>query len=327
MAAGTYQDMAIYQAEFQTGLAERISQNVNAFNASSNGAIRLVPRALRGHYGKDAFFKEIGSLVARRDIASVAAVSDLKMTQDEVISVKINRRIGPVAQTLDAIKKAGLTEAEASRAFGVFAADAKFKDMLNTALIAVERAIQDNTAMNLTITGESTKTISTETLVRTLAKFGDMAGSIVAWVGHSKPFYDLTRSLVLGTATGVADAVTVNGPIQASLGRPFIVTDAPALTDANGSAADTYNTLGLVRDAVVIEESEEETFWTDIVSGNVNLLRRFQAEYAYNVSVKGFKYDVAVGVNPTDANLGASGSWDQVATDDKQTAGVRLVSQ
>jgi hypothetical protein len=327
MSAGVYTDMAIYQAEFQTGLAERISQNIAAFNAQSAGAIRLVPNALRGHYGKSAFFKEIASLVARRDISSVAAVSDLKMTQDEVISVKINRRVGPVAQTIDAIKKAGLTEAQASRAFGVFAADAKFKDMLNTALIAGERAIQDNTAMNLTISSESTPTMSTSALVRTLALMGDMAGSIVAWVGHSKPFYDLTKALVIGTATGVADAVTVNGPISQSLGRPFIVTDAPALTDANGSADDTYNTLGLVRDAIIVEESEEEAFFTDIISGNANLLRRWQAEYAYNLSVKGFKWDVAVGVNPTDANVGASGSWDQVATSDKLTAGVRLVSE
>jgi len=326
MAAGVYTDMAIYQAEFQTGLVERISQNINAFNEASRGAIRLVPNALRGHYGKSAFFKEIASLVARRDISSVAAVSDTKMTQDEVISVKINRRIGPVAQTLDAIKKAGLNEAQASRAFGVFAADAKFKDMLNTALIAVERAIQDNTAMNLTITSESTATVHAEALIRTIAKFGDAAGQIVAFVGHSKPWYDLLGGLAAGTTTGLADIVTIQGGIPATLGRAFIVTDAPALTDANGSAADSYNTLGLVREAVVVEESEDESFVTEIVSGLANLTRRWQAEYAYNLTVKGFKYDVSVGVNPTDANVGASSSWDQVATDDKQTAGVRLVS-
>jgi hypothetical protein len=63
------------------------------------------------------------------------------------------------------------------------------------------------------------------------------------------------------------------------------------------------------------------------VTGIENIARRWQAEYAYNVEVKGFKWDVGVGVNPTDANLGASSSWDQVASDDKQTAGVRLVSQ
>lgn len=327
MAIGKASDFVIYQAEFQSGLVEGLNQNVALFNEQTRGAIQLIPNALRGHYGKDAFFKDIATLVTRRDITSTAGVTDLAMTQDESISVKLNRKIGPVAQTLDAIKKAGLTEAQASFAFGQFAASRKMRDMVNTALIAGEAAIQGNAAMNLDITGESTKTASTSALVRTVAKMGDMAGDIVCWVGHSKPYYDILNGMISDKVTGLADLVTIQGGIPATLGRAFVVTDAAALTDANGSAADTYNTLGLVQGAIVVEESEPDSFATEIVTGLENLARRWQSEYAYNVKVKGFKYNTAGGINPTDGTLGTTSNWVQVAYDDKLTAGVRLVTQ
>lgn len=328
MAIGKASDMVIYQAEFQSGLIEGLNQNVALFNEQTRGAIQLVPAALKGHFGKAAFFKDVSALVTRRDITSTAGVTDLAMTQDENISVKLNRKIGPVAQTLDAIKKAGLTEAQASFAFGQLAASRKLKDMVNSALIAVEAAIQGNTAMNLDITGEGTKTASTSSLVRTLAKFGDMAGDIVCWIGHSKPYYDILNGMISDKVTGLADLVTIQGGIPATLGRAFVITDAPALTDANGSAADTYNTLGLVAGAVVVTESEADSFATEIVTGLENLARRFQSEYAYNVECKGFKWDIANGgINPSDATLGTTTNWDKVSYDDKLTAGVRLVTQ
>jgi hypothetical protein len=328
MAIGKASDLVIYQAEFQSGLVEGLNQNVALFNEQTRGAIQLVPAALKGYYGKAAFFKDVASLVTRRDITSTATVTDLAMTQDEAISVKLNRKIGPVAQTLDAIKKAGLTEAQASFAFGQLAATRKMKDMVNTALISVEAAIQGNTAMNLDITGESTKTASTAALVRTLAKFGDMAGDIVCWVGHSKAYYDILSGLISDKVTGLADLVQIQGGIPATLGRAFVVSDAAALTDANGSATDTYNTLGLVQGAVVVTESEADSFATEIVTGLENLARRWQSEYAYNVEVKGFKWDIANGgVNPSDATLATTTNWDQVAYDDKLTAGVRLRTQ
>jgi hypothetical protein len=328
LAIGKASDMMIYHAEFQTGIVERVTQFIVLFNEATRGAIRLIPRALKGHYGKEAFFKDVASLVSRRDITSVAAATDLALVQDEVISVKLNRKVGPVAQTLDAIKKAGMTEAEASRAFGQLAGDRKMRDMLNAALIAVETAIQAVTANNLDITGESVKTATTSSLQRTLAKFGDNAQEIVCLVSHSKPYNDVIAGLITDKVTGLADLVQIQGGIPTTLGRPMVVTDSAALTDANGSATDTYNTLGLVRDAVVVEESEEESFATEIVTGLENLVRRWQSEHAFNVKVKGHKWDTANGgVNPTDAALGTTTNWDKVASDDKLCAGVRLKTQ
>lgn len=328
MAIGKASDMVIYQEEFQTGMVEAVTQFLGVFNEGTRGAIRLIPRALKGDYSKGAFFKDISDLVTRRDTTSTAAATVLPMTQDNVVSVKLNRKVGPVAQTLDAIKKAGLTQAQASFAFGQLAAARKMKDMVNSALIAAETAISGVAANNLDITGETTKTASTSALQRTSAKFGDAAMDLVCWVSHSKVNNDVINALMAQNVTGLTDIATIQGGLPAYLGRPSIVTDSSALTDANGSATDTYNTLALVRDAVIVEESEDETFYTDVVGGAENLYQIWQSEHAFNITVKGFKWDITNGgANPSAATLGTSSNWDKVASDDKLIAGVRLVSQ
>lgn len=328
MAIGKTSDMVIYQAEFQTGQVESITQFLAAFNEASRGAIRLIPNALKGHYSKAAFFKDVANLITRRDIDSTAVVTDLSMPQDEMISVKLNRKVGPLAHTLDSFKKAGLTEADMSRAFGQQAGLKKLQDMLNSGLIAVETAISVVAANNLDITGETTKTSHTAALQRAKAKFGDSQEAIVCWVSHSKPHSDVVLGLLGLNVTGLTDIVSIMGGVPAFLGRPAIISDSPALTDANGSATDTYNTLGLVPDAVVVEESEEETFITELVSGIENISRRWQAEFSFNVKVKGHKWNIAGGgANPTNGALGTGSNWTQVATDDKNCAGVRLVTQ
>jgi hypothetical protein len=320
--------MIIYQEEFQTGMVEKVTQFLQVFNEGTRGAIRLVPRALKGDYSKGAFFKDISALVSRRDTTSTAAATILPMTQDEQIGVKLSRKVGPVSQTLDAIKKAGLSEADSSRAFGELAAARKMKDMVNAALISVETAIQAVAANNYDITGLATKTADTAALQKTLAKFGDASQDVVCWVSHSKVYNDIVAAVLAANTLGVTDILTIQGAIPSWLGRPQIVTDSPALTDANGSLADTYNTLGLVAGAVTVEESEDETFYTDILPAKENLQRIWQSEHAFNVTVKGSKWDMTNGgPNPTDASLGTTTNWDQVASDAKLCAGVRLVSQ
>lgn len=323
MATGLYSDFVIYNAEFQSGMVESVTQFLNVFNEGTRGAIRLVPRALKGHFSKEAFFQDVAGLVTRRDISTVSAPGDLALTQDENISVKLNRKIGPVSQTLDAMKKAGMDEGAASRAFGELAGARKMKDMVNSAILAVETAIS---SVGLT-TGTSSTDASPSALLDALALFGDQSQDIVCWVAHSSANFKILSGLIATDVTGLADVATIQGAVPAYLGRPCIVTDAPALHDANGSATDTYNTLGLVRGAVTVEESEPDSFVTEIISGGENLFRRFQAEYAYNVSVKGMKWDVNGGINPTDGTLGTTSNWDQVAYDDKLTAGVKLVSK
>lgn len=324
MAIGKASDFKIYQDEFYGGQYEAVAQNLALFNGASAGAVTLSMREHRGDYSKESFLKEITNLISRRDTTSTDAVTDLSMTQDEFISVKLNRRVGPVAQTLDAWKKISSDEREMSFKLGRMTSERKMANMVNTAVLAAETAIAGQASLVHTIAASATVTHGE--MVKGLAKMGDASQSIVAWVMHSKPFHDLMGQAIADKITNVADAAIYQGTV-ATLGRPVIVIDAPALYDANGSATDTYNTLGLVAGAVRVEESEGETYLFEPVTGLANLVYRFQGEFAYTVGVKGFKWDIASGAaNPDDTAVGTTTNWDKVVTSDKHLAGVRIVS-
>ena len=59
----------------------------------------------KGDYSEQAFFQALAGLVSRRDTTSSGSASDQNLSQDEWVSVKLNRKIGPVLQAEDAFAK------------------------------------------------------------------------------------------------------------------------------------------------------------------------------------------------------------------------------
>jgi hypothetical protein len=327
MAIGKASDFKIYHEEFYGGMYEAIVQNVNAFNAASAGAIRLVARDVKGEYEKESFLKDISTFISRRDLTSVSAATDLAMTQDEFISVKVARKIGPIAQTLDAWRKIAEDQREMSFVVGGMIGERKMKDYLNTAIMCVEAAIDGQVALEYDATGLTTKTLIHDHMVKGLAKFGDQAENIICWVMHSKPYWNLVGTAISDKIDTVASA-TIYGGSPGTLGRPVVVTDSPSLWDLNTSLTDTYNVLGLVAGAVTVTESEQEEIVSETVTGLENLIFRIQGEYAFNVGVKGFQWDTGNGgVNPLDAAIATTTNWDKVATENKSLAGIKIIVQ
>jgi hypothetical protein len=325
MAITLASDLKVYEPEIQAGIYEGVAQFINGVVAASAGAIVLGSEQMPGHYNKQAFL-DLVMTTGRRDITSAATLTPAAATQDEFVQVKLSRGTNAIAISLDSLKKAGLSQEQIFLQLGRQYAEVKMQDMLNTGLIAVEAAIEGgSTATNYDATGASPLTIVSTDLVEGLAKFGDRAGDVVAWVSHSKPYFDLVKAQVGDKIYGNANLV-VYGGTPATFGRPFIVTDAAALTDANGSATDTYNVLGLTRGALSIVESEEETLAiSDIQVANVNMHRVMKGEYAFTVGVRGMRYDITSGgANPTDAALGTTTNWDRAVASIKHTAGVRI---
>lgn len=327
MATSILTDFKLHDAQFQAGMWEGITQFVNAFNGASANTIRLVTQGLQGQYAKESFFQNISDAISRRDVTSVSDATAKKLTQEETISVKVNRKIGPVELTLDSIRKIAKDQQEISFILGQMIGELKAKDMLNTGVLSVEAALQGQTDLVFDATGQSTKTLTTAYLVSGMAKMGDMSERVKAWVMHSKPYFDLVNEQIGAKIVNVADRV-IYGGTPATLNRPVIIADIPALHDANGSATDTYNVLGLVSDGVVLTESEPTDMVDEIVSGKENLIFRMQGEYAYNIGCKGFKWDTQNGgANPTDGALGTTTNWDKVMASVKDLAGVRIVVQ
>lgn len=325
MAIGTKSDFVIYNREFFSGMNEVLQQNTQVFNGASGGAIRLVTQSLKGDFEKQSFMKRVtGGTIAHRDILSTASVTHNKMEQGELISPKINRRIGPNSNTLDQWKKIDEDPQMFSFFYGRQVAEDVVADWLNTAILAGVTCMETEADMVYDATGLTDNKLQTVYLVRALKKLGDKANRVRAWVMHSTTYYDLVESQIQDKITNVADAV-IYGGTPGTLNRPVIVTDSPALVETDGvsSGVDAYKVLGLTDEALVVTQSEDQEIMSDIELGLENIVMTVQGEYAFNTRVKGFSY-TGVTVNPDDATLGTGSNWGFAMHDVKLGPGVLL---
>lgn len=328
MAIGKGSDFQIYNEQFFGGVIETLQQNADGFNAASAGTIKLVTLLRKGNYEQESFFKSISGLVSRRDITSVSTATDTPLTQGETARVKLNRKIGPVAQTLDAFRKISMDPQEMSFILGQQTGVAIALDYLNTALTAVDAATAGVAGLCYdasAATAPDRANLDHTNLVRTMAKFGDASNRINCWVMHSKPFFDLMENTIADKIFEVANVV-VYGGTPATFGRPVVVTDSSSLVTVLSSGT-TYHIHGLTENAVLVEESEERQIASMLITGLENLVMRVQGEYSFNLGVKGFTWDITNGgANPTVGAVGTSSNWDVVASDNKNLAGVRLTT-
>lgn len=327
MAIGKASDFIIYQNYLQSRISELLSQNGQVFGAATRGAIRLMTAAQRGDYEQQSFFSNVSGLITRRDNTSTATVTDLPLLMNELISVKLSRKIGPVAQTRDAFKKltGRFSSAEFTDIIAEQAANAMQIEMLNTAVAGTVAALKNQAASYYT--EGSLGTISTQTLVNAMAKMGDRSSRIVAWVMHSKVFFNLLLNQIAANITGISN-FNISEANAASLGKPIIVTDSASLTaNLNSPDITNYYTLGLVENGVVVENSEEEEVVVQDVTGGETLSVRIQGEFAYNLGVRGFKWDTSNGgINPTASALTTGSNWDLAYSDVKERAGVLIMT-
>jgi hypothetical protein len=327
MAIGKVSDFKIYQEEFFGGMTEKLQQNAQGIAEASRGSIVIRAHEHRGDYEKESFVKSLSALVSRQDITSTAAVTDTALTQDDEIRVKVHRKIGPVAQAKKAFKMISEDPQTLSFILGQQQAQAVAEDMLNTGLTAIVAALVSQSAVKNDVTSATVKTCTHSNLLGTLAKFGDAADRIVAWVIHSTQWFDLGLQSISDQITNVADRVISAYSVQ-GFNRPFLVTDSASLIKT-ADTPDSYYVLGLAQDGLQLLQSEQMDIVSNAtVTGLEQLVLRYQGEYAYSVGVKGFQWDTTSGQsNPDSSTIGTGSNWDLVRTSTKDLAGVVLKCQ
>jgi len=321
MAGSTYSSFKIYNDEFYDGMFEYVTQNLAAFNAASNNAIVLESFFKKGHYSMESLFATITDSVTRRDITSMAAATILGPSQKELVSVKLNGKIGPVDVTMDALKKADIAMDEFSYYLGQQVAKEKTKYQLNAVLGAGVAALLANADST---TSDASAAIGYGLMVDAMAQLGDAASEITCWVMHSKVYYDLVKAVITDKLFDITSFAIYNGsPI--TFGRPVIVTDCPHLTyTATGTK---YRTLALTRGAVTCNESEKDLIAYDQVTGTENIMFRYQGEFAFNVGVKGFAWDVTNGgLNPEMTAVTTTTNWDRQVASVKMGPGAIILT-
>lgn len=330
---GTKSGFIINNPFTYTGYTEMLRQFSNAFNAQSGGAIQLSSASKRGEIESSTFFQNIAGLIQRRDPSSLSPVNDKSVPMAQMDMVKVDRRVGPIAQTYDSFRKIGVAGSvpESHNGSGIDLLDfivgqqtAKGVqvEMINTLLAALVAALRKQAS---TKTVQTTSGLTTLKMVDGLAKYGDAAGTAIGiWVMHSAKFYELVKDQITANIDGVTSYAIANAsPI--TLNRPVLVIDSPSLVIPNGVSAGvpSYVTLGLGAGAVKAEDSEDMMLATQLITGTENLSVRIQGEYSYNIGVKGFGYNVGTGgTNPGDAAISTAANWSLKAADSKDLGGV-----
>ncbi len=329
MAIGTLSQMKIYDEQFQSGAYEVLTKELNAFNAASLNALRLVQQGKKGYFDKAAFWQYTSNLVTRRDVTSNAAVTPTSMAQGEHIGVKIFRKVGPVQEPIEKFKIQDIDLDEMAFLFGAQSAPEIVESYLQSVFSSLvgSFSLAGVTSSNV-YTGASARTIESLDLNNALKKMGDKSSRVKIWIMTSKVYRDLIGDQIANKFQNDSiGAYNLFQGLPATMGIPVLVIDQPALFAAGSgtsvSTDDEYWTFGLTEDAAEVAQSEETSTFMEAKTLTENLTLVAQSEYAYNVKVKGLSYTSAT-PNPTDANLATSTSWTKIANSFKDLPGIAI---
>ena len=317
-------DLAVFNEYAYTSMTEVCSQQIELFNSASRGTITMRDSAHVGDYNEETMFKKISGLVRRRNPygTSTRTVKQLQDLTDT--HVKIAAGSEQVDLSGAYFKWLQRNPKEAGAAMGLQLAGDSLQDMLNTAVMAGRVALGQTAAVVTDISAAGTPTMTPNTFVTGSSKFGDRANALAAWVMHSKPIFDIYGA-AMTNANILFKYDTIN-IIADPFGRVFVVTDSPSLLVTG--TPNKYHTLGLVPGALYVDRNNDFTDNIDSLNGGENIKQTYQAEWSYNLGVKGYAWDKANGGHaPSDANIATATNWDKYVTSDKDGPGVVIISQ
>ena len=314
-------DLAVYSEYAYSSMTEVLRQRTDLFNAATGGAITLRSAAHQGDFSDVAFFAKISGLVRRRNSYGSGSVAEKNLAHLVDTMVKVAAGTPPVRLDPGQFKWIQQNPEVAGAALGQQLAVDTMADMLNVGLGASYAALSAQTAVVYDATGNTSpeNTLSFGNLNNGQAKFGDQASTISAWVMHSKPMFDLYgKNLTNSASLFTYGNINV---MRDPFGKLLVMTDSQNLVIAG--TPNNYAVLGLVPGAVIIDQNNDYTANEEAKNGDENIIRTFQAEWSYNVGVKGFAWDKANGgKSPNDAALLTATNWDKYATSHKDLAGV-----
>lgn len=315
-------DLAVYSEYAYSSFTEVLRQQIDLFNGATGGAIVLQGAAHQGDFSDVAFFAKVtGGLVRRRNAYGSGTVAEKVMKHLVDTSVKVAAGTPPIRLDPGQFKWIQQNPEVAGAAMGQQLAIDTMADMLNVGLGSVYSALSQVAGVVYDATGNTAPADKPtwNNFNNGQAKFGDASSQIGVWIMHSTPMHALYANN-LNNSERLFTYGTVN-VIRDPFGKLLVMTDSQNLVEAG--SPNVYHILGLVPGAVMIGQNNDFDAAEETVTGDENIIRKYQAEWSYNVGIKGFAWDKANGgKSPTDAALFTSTNWDKYATSDKDLAGV-----
>lgn len=316
----TLTQVEVFNRWAYTTINEMVAQNIDLFNQQTRGAIILQNANNTGDYSDSTFWGFLAGAVRRRNAYGSGAVAPINLQMLLDTMVKVAGGTPPI--NIDPVMFTWINKSpeEGAAVIAAQLAPQILQDMLNTAITALAAALTNVAGVYQDVSagaGVLGQFSAANTNVA-LTKFGDRRQQVVAWVVHSKAIGDYFANNIANAAQLFTyESVNVIGD---PFGNVFIVTDSPALV-----VSGDYLAMGLVAGAAVIQRNDDFTQNMDTTNGDENIKRTYQAEWTYNLGIKGFTWDkTSGGKSPTQSALGTAANWDRNATSDKDLAGVVL---
>lgn len=310
-------DMKVFNEYLKKTTIETIAQQIEKFNAASNGAIRLTPQGIDGDFLQESLWAGLHAAQRRVDrYAANGAQAATALAQIQANSVKVAGGFGPILWEPAQLSWIQKNPAEALEVISRNLSEAIVGDQLNTAIAALVAAISNVAAATNDVSATAGVTYSA--INGAHAKFGDASGLLVAQVMTGEVFHKLVGQN-LANATQLFNSASVN--IVDILGRPVIVTDAPALYAAG--TPNKQKVLSLADSAAIVHDGSDVITSVVTSHGKERIETTFQSDYSFGLGLKGYAWDVANGgKSPTSAELATGSNWDQFVASVKSTAGV-----
>ena len=314
-------NLQVFNEYMYTSVHEHVAHQINLFNSASANTIRLSYGGdNQGDFDYSALYAFLDGVV-NRSITATGTQTAINLSHLQDVSVKVAQGWTTTNIPPSIFSWIQRPPTEPMMVLSSMLAEQMIENFLHDALTSVEAAIDGQSALNHTV--PSNGNLSLVQMNEGLRLMGDRFSAIKAWVMNSKPYFDLVAANLANTAR-----LFTYGTVQIAtdwIGRPIIITDASPLI--NSGSPNTYNTLGLVENAVMLQANNDFDQNTQTNNGNVNIQRTYQAEWTYNIAIKGFRWRTATGRSPTVAALGTSTNWEKVLTSVKDLAGILIISR
>lgn len=310
-------NMQVFNQYLMDATAETLGQQINKFNAASNGAVVLTSMNFEGDFFERSFYSALHSAKRRVDrYAANGSVSSTALAQLKESAVKVAGGFGPISFEPAQMTWIRKNEAEAIAVISAQLSDAMMQDQLNSAIAALVAAISNQAAATNDVSASAG--ISYSAMNNSHALFGDSSMALVAQVMNGTAYHKLVGQNLTNTPQLFQSQ---NVTVVDILGKPVIVTDAPALYAAG--TPNKLKVLSLASGAATVMDGSDVVTNIETSNGNARIETTMQADYSFGLALKGYTWDTANGgKSPTDAEIATGSNWDKVATDIKHTAGV-----
>lgn len=314
--------MQIFNRFVETTMVEILRENLQLFNAATNGAINLSYGGdAKGNWTDGSMWNTLPNLVRRRDPFGSGSIGTVTPSQKAINDARVASGTPLYKWDYAQFDWIRMNPREAAVLFAKQLAEDRFADYVSVVFGALRAALSNDSATNILDTSsESPAILNHSKLARGQQLFGDHMDKIAIWVMHSKPMTDL----YLAGLDNNARLFTYGGINihQDAFGRRILVTDNAEMVDTVPNP-DTYHIYGLTKGAASIVQNDDFRQEDQAVLGGENLQHQYQAEWTFNLSLKGYSWDKSSGgPAPTNAALKINTNWDKYVTSHKDLPGI-----